>query len=473
MSAKTYEEWKQEALRADQKSGAEEWKCEEQSDLYDYKVIRRRYDELVSVRASGNIHDLLFYLNEGIHGNMGGMGAPNLYTKCEFGTKKLIADYVDEIVAALEQLDAADEKDLSQTEKQEVFQRASLCYGRSALMLSGAGSQGPFHIGVVKALSEQKLLSNIISGASAGAIIAAIIGSSSKTALHRKLESSELIDAFQVMCAAENLLQPQRSSPLDDLIGLIETLVPDMTFAESFEESGRYINVSVAPTEIKQRSRLLNAITSPNALLREAILASCAVPGVFPPVALAAKDRNGQRKPYVPTRKWRDGSITNDLPTRRLSRLYSVNHFISSQTNPLVLWALPDPQKADDPWTRLMSVYQSAGREWLRAVYPIAMDMMPASHPQNVNLRMLFDIMTQEYTADITILPKRKNAHLGPLLSAATSYEARAMVFDGEASTWPRIEQIRINTIVSRKLDEIIQRNSQAGQLSPLATAFN
>ena len=39
---------------------------------------------------------------------------------------------------------------------------------------------------------------------------------------------------------------------------------------------------------MQQRSRLLNATTSPNALIREAVLASCAIPGMFPAVTLAA-----------------------------------------------------------------------------------------------------------------------------------------------------------------------------------------
>lgn len=467
MQPKTYEEWKQQALEADARSGADEWKVTESSDLYDYKVIRRRFDEISTLRKSGDLHELQFYLNEGIHGNMGGMGAPNLYTKCEFGTKKLITDYIFEIVAALEQLAEASESDISTRDKIDLFRRASLCFGRSALMFSGAGSQGPFHIGVAKALSEQGLIPNIVSGASAGSIIAGIIGTCDGALLKDRLSNSEIIDAFQVINAAENLSNKKPTDPLQDLISLIADLVPDMTFAESFEESGRYINVSVAPTELKQRSRLLNAITSPNALIREAILASCAVPGVFPAVQLAARDSHGNKKAYVPSRRWIDGSITSDLPTRRLSRLYSVNHFISSQTNPLVLWALQD-RNSSDPWSRFVNIYQSAAREWLRAIYPMTMELMPSSHPQNVNMRMLFEILTQEYTADITILPNRKNAHLGPILSAATSYEARVMVADGEYSTWPRIEQIRICTAISRKLDEILNRIGSAVEMSPL-----
>lgn len=38
-------------------------------------------------------------------------------------------------------------------------------YGRTALLLSGGATMGLFHLGIVKALQDQKLLPHIISGA--------------------------------------------------------------------------------------------------------------------------------------------------------------------------------------------------------------------------------------------------------------------------------------------------------------------
>ena len=48
--------------------------------------------------------------------------------------------------------------------------------GRAALMLSGGGAWGHFHIGVVKALLESNLLPNVISGSSAGSLVTAVLG---------------------------------------------------------------------------------------------------------------------------------------------------------------------------------------------------------------------------------------------------------------------------------------------------------
>jgi hypothetical protein len=39
-----------------------------------------------------------------------------------------------------------------------------------------------------------------------------------------------------------------------------------------------------------------------------------------------AKNQHGERQPYLPTRKWVDGSIADDLPAKRLQCLYSTNH---------------------------------------------------------------------------------------------------------------------------------------------------
>lgn len=456
MIEKSYEEWKCNALADDAQSGADDWKEEEYSDLYDSKVIRLRYDELVELRASGDLQGLLYYLNEGIHGNMGGMGAPKLYTHSKIGTKTLIVDYVNELAATIDQLAQCSDAELGHQEKLDLFRRSSSCFGRSAIMLSGAGPLGPFHIGVVKSLWEQNLLPNIISGASAGAVVTAMVGTRHNGYVSELFSGDSLNDLVQLLSEYAALLQTRIPISNQHLVELIASLIPDMTFMEALEESGRYINIPVAPVKMQQRSRLLNAVTSPNALIRDAVLASCSIPGIFPSVTLAAKDHLGKRRPYVPSRKWVDGSISNDLPAKRLARQYGVNHFISSQANPMVMWALQNSARRTDPWSQFMQIYQAAARDWMRAIYPLTMEMIPVTHPANANVRMFFDLMTQEYTADITILPKRYMHHMGQLMMPLSTDETLALIREGEQATWPSIEQIRNNTVVSRKLDAVL-----------------
>jgi len=450
----TYEQWKQAALEKDRRSGADSWRKREESTLYDYRVIRRRLNELREVRASGDVQRLLFYMHEGFHGNMAGMGSPALYGRAKFGTKQLITDYISEMVGALEDLEAVPESEIGVKEKYDFYKRSADCFGRTALMLSGAGSLGPFHIGVVKALNEQGLLPNVISGASAGSVVAAVAGTRRRDELDRLLGTDEIINTMTEMGAEDRGSKRIRQQ---DIREMLNEMLPDMTFEEAYEETGRYINVSVAPAAVNQRARVLNAIISPNACIREAVLASCAIPGVFPAVTLAAKTRTGERKPYIVTRKWVDGSVTHDMPKRRLTRLYGVNHFISSQANPAVLWALQDPNSTSLA-SQLTGVYQSAVRDWSKAVYPFAMNLVRNVYPANIMTRMWFGLLTQEYTADITIMPSLRLVNPTKLLSVLTPEETYSLIRAGEQATWPKIEMVRNCTAVSRHIDDTLEK---------------
>lgn len=457
--ATTYEEWKAAALAEDQRTGAAAWRQRDPSGLYDYRVIRRRLEEIRRVRSSDDPHRLLFYLNEGIHGNMGGIGTSRLYRRAKFGTKDLITNYINEQAAALEQVAAVDDAEIPLPEKLEFFRRASHCFGRTALMLSGAGALGPFHVGVIKALVEQDLLPNVLSGSSAGALVAAILGTRTDDALHEVFQPRTIVSVFDEAAEAEkDLMRGNRRMSIQEVRGFVEHQIPDLTFQEAFELTGRRINISVSPREMHQQSRLLNAITSPNVYIREAVLASCAIPGIFPAVTLAAKNRLGQRQPYVPSRQWVDGSVTDDLPAKRLIRLYGVNHFITSQTNPLALWTIRDSWGSDNLFGRLWEINQNASREWLRATYPFAVDLTKNLYPMNIVTRMFYAVATQDYTADINILPRRRFWDPRKLLSILSEGEVQSLIHEGEMATWPRIEMIRNCTKISRTLDAILDR---------------
>jgi len=456
-TAQTYETWKAAALAQDAKSGADRWRQEDRSRRYDYKVIRRRYDEIRAVKANRDPLALLYYLSEGIHGNTGGMGRPAVYARAKFGTKDLITNYIAELADAIERAAAVDDSVMPLSEKLGLFRRASLCFGRSALMLSGAGALGPFHVGVTKALLEQGLLPDVISGSSAGSFVAAVIGTHDEATLRAAMQPTILADAFGELTPSDaKLLAGRRQIGRGDLQAAIESQVPDMTFAEAFELTGRKINISVSPSEVHQSSRLLNAVTSPNVCIREAVLASCAIPGVFPGVTLMAKNASGERLPYVASRKWVDGSIADDLPAKRLARLYGVNHFITSQTNPVVLWAIRDSAGDDNLASKLLDVYQTASKEWLKATYPFAMALVKRAYPINVYVRMAYSVVMQDYTADINIIPKRRIWDPSKLLSVMSPDETRRLISEGEASTWPKIEMIRNCTLIGRTLDRIL-----------------
>lgn len=457
--ARTYEEWRAAAEAEDERTGAARWKAKDESRRYDYKVIRRRLEELREVRASGDPHRLLFYLNEGIHGNTGGMGSSALYRRARFGTKELVTTYSRELAGAIEQLAAQSEEDLPFAEKRKFFRRASHCFGRTAMMFSGGGILGFFHVGVARALLEQGLMPNVLSGSSAGAMVAAILGTQSPDELREMLQARTLHEAFEGLFEAS--IEPtrrRRRLGVAELRSFVESRIPDLTFQEAFEKTGRRINISVSPRELHQQPRLLNAITSPTVFIREAVMASCAIPGIFPPVTLAARGRTGERQPYVASRQWVDGSVTNDLPARQLSRLYGVNHFITSQVNPIILWTLRDTSAEDTLFAKLWDISTQAARQSVRATYPLSMKLTERAYPLNLFVRMAYGVATQDYTADINILPRRRAWNPAKLLSALSSHETEFLIAEGEASTWPRIERIRNCTRVSRALDAVLAR---------------
>ncbi|MEM7364177.1 MAG: DUF3336 domain-containing protein, partial [Pseudomonadota bacterium] len=89
MKFSTYEDWQSDARDKDERAGAVRWRQEEESSRYDYRTIRLRLEELRAVRSTRDPRQLMFYYDEGIHGNTGGMGTPSLYRQASTGTKQL------------------------------------------------------------------------------------------------------------------------------------------------------------------------------------------------------------------------------------------------------------------------------------------------------------------------------------------------------------------------------------------------
>ena len=454
----SYDQWQEIAKRCDELEGSDDWRAIDRSNLYDYRAIRSRLDKLKTLRTKGDDHGLLFALNEGIHGNMGGMGRSALYSKSRIGTKNLIVSYVDEVCSALNHLASPMVDSISIEEKLEFFHRASHCFGRTALMLSGSGSLLYFHLGVVRALSEQDLLPSVISGASGGAIVAAIVGTHSRDELEKifdpeyiKFEVEQEIGAI-----VKGSFFRRGQVPVKVLEQFFERLIPDLTFQEASQLTGIHTNVSVAAAEKHQSSRLLNDIASPNVMLREALLASSAFPGFYPPVTLAAKNLNGVRTPYLPQRKWIDGSVSDDVPIRRVMRLYGVNHTIVSQTNPAALPFITDGE-SNGSWGLVKKTLRNTTKEWSLLGAKLIDRPLSISPTISQLLSLTSAALSQTYTGDINILPPRRLHNPLSLLAGRSRDEIIELIRHGERATWPKIEAIRIQTKVSRTLDSIVR----------------
>ncbi|MEM1155469.1 MAG: patatin-like phospholipase family protein, partial [Pseudomonadota bacterium] len=195
---------------------------------------------------------------------------------------------------------------------------------------------------------------------------------------------------------------------------------------------------------------------SPNVLIHKSIMASAAVPGVFPPVTLEARDKWGDRQPYLPSRKWVDGAVSDDLPTKRLARLYGVNHYVVSQANPAVLPFVTDGRRRGDALAIITNAARRTAREWMNA--GAAIFHRPLSKETSVSkvANVFLSMVNQDYVGDVNIIPKDRLYNPFKLLSHLSVEDIVKLVESGERATWRKIEMIRIQTHISRTLETIL-----------------
>ena len=455
-NATCYAEWRDAAQEHDLVSGADDWKRENETSLYDWRLIKSRTRLLRRLRHEGDIPRLVFYLREELHGNLGNMANPALYGPARFGTKTLITDYLDEVTEALDDLCKTQHPSFTKANKKRFFKKAARSFGRSALLLSGGATLGLFHLGVIKALWAEGLLTTVLSGSSAGSIVASI------AATHSDSELANIFDPGYVRMEAwrdfglASLFEGRGLADIDKLRHAINRNVPEWTFDEAFEKTGRIVNISVSPADPNQFPRLLGYLNAPNVFVRRAVLASCAIPGLFPAVMLRARNFEGQNVPYMPKSKWVDGTLKMDVPKTHIARIHNVNHFIVSQTNPHVLPFLTDrnPQNAG---LFALELIKSTARVNVEHM----LDRL-RQHTDSPALGLMLDkahsIAAQSYSGDITIFPSRQAGNIIRAFADPNAAHVADFVADGERATWPALERIRNATRISRAFEHCLGR---------------
>lgn len=105
----------------------------------------------------------------------------------------------------------------------------------------------------------------------------------------------------------------------------VESTMPCVSFAVCAARSRRLSCGLSSISTAGDSGQLLNYLTAPHVLVWSAVLASCAIPGVYAPVELMMRDRYGDITPYHPhAAQWCDGTLAFDLPMQRLSELFNV-----------------------------------------------------------------------------------------------------------------------------------------------------
>jgi NTE family protein len=454
ITAASYEAWHAVATELDRVEENDAWRAEDESPLFDAALIRRHTAELAGLRRSQKFGELESTLTESLYRNLAEVTSAPHYEQTHTGEPKhVVRDWLDECVTSLETLRDAKIPGLDIHGRRAQFARALENLGHTALMLSGGGSWGLYHLGVVKALKDADLLPTVICGSSMGAIVASGIGVRTDEELDELFAAPERIHRIAVRLSGPRRIARKKSLlNSDQLAEHVQTNVGDWTFGEAFDRTGRVLNVSVSPTRARQKPRVLSYRTAPDVLVSDATQASCAIPGLFSPVALRQRTATGETAPYVATEKWVDGSLRGDLPLRRMGRLHNVNHFVVSQANPFVLPFVTRHRR--DPATRAARFAGSILRASTAAVLDETRRRAKgASRPW---LDAAHALTAQHYGGDIDIHPRVQPTQFFRLMSNPSLQQLRGYILGGEQATWPHLAVIRDQTRISRALQRIV-----------------
>ncbi|KAI5953211.1 TGL5 [Candida jiufengensis] len=486
-STTNYKDWVNCSLKLDELLGNNTWKSDPQSDIYDYNLIYNHLTLMKNARLNNNFKLLLYYIRTNWVRNLGNMGDSNLYRHSYVGTKKLIEEYLNECQLSLNYL-VENNQNYDNDSKNKLNDRYLLGMliqtrkniGRTALVLSGGSTFGIFHIGVLATLFEANLLPRIISGSSAGSIMASIL------CCHTNDETIELLETiasrnfniFDITDRDSTITSKFRNvlmflghlikyGTIFDIEGLQETMIGflgDLTFREAYNRTGKILNITVSPASLHEQTRLLNYITAPNCLIWSAVCASCSLPGVFPSSSVYEKNtktneihewNNDESMKFV------DGSVDNDLPITRLSEMFNVDHIIAVQVNPHVVPILKvsvsniGGEVENDISYKLKhllnNVYDFVSSE---AIHYLQL-MSELDISKNLSNRII-SILSQHYSGDITILPEYKVTDFIKLFENPNPEFLLDFICRGAKASWPKISIIHNHCSVEFLLDKAI-----------------
>lgn len=283
--AASYDDWKAAATELDTLEGNDAWKLEDESSEYDAELVRARLEQLEEARLSCDVKRMLFLVRTTLTRGLGGMGDLRLYKHSHVGTKKLIERYID---SAVQTLLALPEVAAKQGENcpvkpyivAEELLRTRQSFGRTALLLSGGGTFGMNHIGVIKCLWELRLLPRIISGTSAGSIVCAVLCSKTDAEIPAVLSEFCYGDlaVFDKQDEEEGVLRKitrfLKFGALFDISHLtrvMKQMLGDITFQESYNRTQRILNITVSSASMYELPRLLNYVTAPDVMIWSAV----------------------------------------------------------------------------------------------------------------------------------------------------------------------------------------------------------
>ena len=438
------------------------------SRAYDVDLIEEQLRQLRTQRAAGNVEEMMFLLRADILRNLGSLTSPSRVSvaadaSSSFGVPRAVREYISEIKTQLRMV--AEDDQVTIQEKLVFLQETRHCFGRTALMMSGGGTLGTFHVGVARALNRRHLLPRVLAGSSVGSIVAAIIASRTQEELDEFFSDEHFWDLLpdltffsgkDPLSALKHYMRTGALHDIDFFQRCLRALFGDLTFQEAYDRSGgRILSVCVCATRPGEKPRLLNYLTSPHVVLWSAVAASCAFPSLFPPQPLLAKSRNGAFVPWQPEgklgpRRWRDGSLEADLPMDGLRELFNCNYFVVSQTNPHIV-----------PLLRIKRWFASRGRlcamwayfietEWKHRCRQV-LDLAP-----QMDIFDLFKLFGQQWEGDSTAVMWYTWKQFSRIASNPTKEYLFETATMGEKEMWPKLSAIEHACGIELVLDECV-----------------
>src|SRR3569833_3554328 len=165
--------------------------------------------------------------------------------------------------------------------------RSSNSQRRIALVLGGGGMKGFAHIGVMQALEERGIVPTTYAGTSIGALLAgARLGGMPIAELRTRAESLRRRDLFRINHFGM-LMERMRSPSIkleEPLRDLIRAVVPKGTF----EDLPRPLKVNTVDLQ-RGQPVIWGAPGLRDVDVQDAVCASCALPGFFPPGTVAGR----------------------------------------------------------------------------------------------------------------------------------------------------------------------------------------
>ncbi|KAF8640110.1 hypothetical protein AX17_001346 [Amanita inopinata Kibby_2008] len=463
-AARSYKDWKQAALVMDEFLQFDDWKRIDEDAFYDWKLVKKVKTSLHNMRVRNDARGCLGVLETCVRANFAGVESSRLYSETFLGTKELIESYISELERALQYI--RETPDLSIDQKKKFFKAANINLGISALCLSGGASFGYYHCGVVRAFLDAGLLPRVISGTSAGGLIAALVCTRTEEELRLLLvpELANKITACEEPVSAWLKRFWKTGSRFDSLLWARKCAFftrGSMTFREAYMRTGRILNISVIPADRHSPTKLLNYVTSPNTLIWTALLASAAVPGILNPVVLMEKREDGHIIPWNWGSKFKDGSLRVDIPVQALNLYFNVTNPVVSQVNPHVhLFFFSPKGSAGKP------VAHRKGKAGWRGNFLLSAAEQWLKHELTKNFKLIRDlellpqilgqdwsnVFLQRFDGAVTIWPKTRLWDWFRLLSDPDPPELERMMKVGQLVTWPKLHMVENRARIEKQI---------------------